>query len=147
MYNNFYAIVQPEGGWGVLLGFDMGDDDRMRRVNGRLEKQKNDLWYTPVVIVRYAATDRLRLAARAEYYGDRYGIITGITSSPQTPDGFQTFGYSLNFDYTVTPQALFRVEGKVYSSRDAIFESGRRSANTTPSRTNASLTAGLAVAF
>lgn len=142
MYHNFYTILQPEGRWGVILGFDIGADDRMRRVNGRLEKQKNDIWYTPVVIVRYAATDRLRLAARAEYYGDRYGIITGIASSPQTPDGFQTFGYSLNFDYTVTPQALFRVEGKVYSSRDAIFET-----NTTPSRTNASLTAGLAVAF
>lgn len=142
MYHNFYAILQPEGKWGVILGFDVGADDRTRRVNGRLEKTKNDIWYTPVVIVRYAATDRLRLAARAEYYDDRYGIITGIASSPQTPNGFQTFGYSLNFDYAVTPQALFRVEGRAFKSRDAIFET-----STAPGRSNASLTAGLAVAF
>lgn len=141
MYHNLYAIWQPAGKWGVTLGFDVGAD-RKPVVEGRRVGNGRYTWYTPVAIVRYAATDRLRLAARAEYYDDRDGVITGIARSPQTPNGFQTFGYSLNVDYAVAPQALFRVEGRVFNSRDAIFET-----TAGLSRTNASLTTGLALSF
>lgn len=142
MYHNLYALWQPDRRWGVIFGFDVGADDQTRRVNGRLEKKPKAFWYSPVAIVRYTATDRLRLALRVEYYDDRYGVITGIARRPQTPNGFQTLGYSVNFDYVITPQALFRVEGKRYDSRDAIFETTHGLG-----RTNTALTTSLAVNF
>jgi hypothetical protein len=141
MYHNLYAIWQP-GKVGVILGFDVGSD-RKPVVEGRRVGSGRYTWYSPVAIVRYRASDNISLAGRVEYYDDKNGVIIATG----TRNGFQTWGYSVNVDVAVTPQALFRVEGKLYNSRDAIFESGRRSASTTPSRSNASLTTSLAVAF
>lgn len=141
VYHNFYAILQP-GKVGVILGFDLGSD-RKPVLEGRRVGSGRYTWYSPVAIVRYTASDRVTLAGRAEYYDDENGVIiaTGTTN------GFKTWGYSLNFDYAITPQAVFRLEGKLYDSQDPIFESGRRSATTAPSRNNTSVTTGLAVAF
>lgn len=137
MYHNLYAIWQPAGKLGLTAGFDLGAD-RKPLVNGRRAGRGAYVWYTPTVIVRYTATDHTRLAGRVEYYDDPNGVIipTG------TPQNFRTWGYSLNFDYVVLPQALLRLEGKLYSSRDAIFE-GRNGFE----RNNISLTTSLAIGF
>jgi hypothetical protein len=136
MYHNFYAIFQP-GRFGLILGYDLGSD-RQPVLDGRRVGSGRYTWSTPVVIARYAVGPQINLAGRVEYYTDRNGVIIATG----TPNGFQTWGYSANFDVAVTPQALFRVEGKVYDSRDAIFESANGL-----SRTNASLTTSLAVSF
>ncbi len=137
-FNNFYAYINPAGKFGVILGFDIGSDRKPiisgdRRVgNGRY------IWYSPVAIARLATSERGYLAGRIEYYDDKNGVIIGTG----TPNGFQTVGYSLNYDYAIRPNALFRIEGKVYSSRDAIFETDNGL-----SKTNTSLTTSLAISF
>ncbi len=136
VYHNFYAIVQP-GKLGVILGFDLGSD-RKPVLEGRRVGQGRYTWYSPVAIVRYAASDRVNLAGRVEYYDDPSSVIIATG----TPNGFKTWGYSVNFDYAFAPQAVFRIEGKLYDSHDAIFETTAGS-----TRTNTSLTTSLAVAF
>ncbi|GAA4416117.1 porin [Nibrella viscosa] len=141
-FNNFYAIVSPaDGRFGLILGFDIGADRKPVR-NGHPNQREGTgayIWYSPVVIARLKTTGRSYLNGRIEYYDDRHGVVVGETG---TPGGFRTYGYSLGYDYAITPNALFRIEGKVYNSRDALFETaGGRS------RTNTALTTSLAVSF
>lgn len=136
-FNNFYAIINLSSKAGLILGFDVGAD-RKPIINGQRTGDGSYVWYAPVVIARFATTDRSYLAGRIEYYDDKNGVIIGTG----TPNGFQTVGYSLNYDYAIAHNALFRVEGKVYSSKDAVFET-----NSGFRKTNASLTTSLAISF
>jgi hypothetical protein len=136
-FNNFYAIINPTGKLGVILGFDTGSD-RKPVANARTGERAdigNYVWFSPVVIVRYKTSDKTYVAGRVEYYDDPNGVIIG------TPN-FQTWGYSLNYDYAILPNALFRIEGKVYDSKTAIFDTTNGTG-----RTNTSLTTSLVIGF
>lgn len=137
-FNNFYAIINPAGKLGVTLGFDVGTDRKPIVSGDRRVGPGRYVWYSPVVIARYAAGPKTYVAGRVEYYQDKNGVII----STGTPNGFQTFGYSLNYDYAILPNAVFRVEGKVYRSSDAIF-----AAKSGTGMTNTSLTTSLAISF
>ena len=78
------------------------------------------------------------MAGRVEYYDDR----TGIFIATGTPNGFKTTGYSLNLDYAPVSNAVIRLEGKMYNSKDPIFT---RAEN--PVDNNALITASFAVSF
>ena len=108
-FNNFYAIINPTGKFGLTLGFDIGSD-RKPVIADRRVGSGSYVWYSPVVIARLATSDKSYLAGRIEYYDDKMGLIIGTS----TPNGFQTFGYSLNYDYAIFPNrnaglALFRI--------------------------------------
>jgi hypothetical protein len=142
-FNNFYAIVNPQGRFGVILGFDIGTDRKPVIRAGsdqRVDGGGNYVWYSPVAIARYKTSDKSYINGRIEYYDDKNAVViaAGVPGIP----GFQTTGYSLGYDYAILPNALFRVEGKLYNSKDAIFE-GRNGL----SRSNTSLTTSLAVSF
>ena len=138
VFNNFYAIINSTGKFGVILGFDIGADRKPIISGDQRVGAGSYVWYSPVVIARLATSDKSYLAGRIEYYNDKNGVIIGTG----TANGFQTFGYSLNYDYAILPNALFRVEGKVYTSKDAIFEK-----DSGLSKTNTSLTTSLAISF
>ncbi|HPI10671.1 MAG TPA: porin [Catalimonadaceae bacterium] len=110
-FHNLYAVYQPTDALGVTLGFDFGAE----------QKSKNsgdyNTWYTPVLIIKYAMNDAMSLAVRGEYYQDKTGVIIATG----TENGFQTWGYSLNLDYKVADNVLWRIEGRGLSSRDPIF--------------------------
>lgn len=130
-FNNFYAIINPQGRFGVILGFDVGTDRRPVSINGLRDGTGPYVWYSPVVIARYKTSDKSYVNGRVEYYDDKNGVIIGIPT-------FQTMGYSLGYDYAILPNALFRLEGKVYDSRTPIFEGKQM---------NTSLTTSLAISF
>ncbi|QKZ13432.1 porin [Spirosoma sp. KUDC1026] len=139
-FNNLYAIINPTGKFGVILGFDIGAD-RKPVVDTRTGERAGSgsyIWYSPVIIARYKTSDRSYLNGRVEYYDDKNGVIIATA----TANGFQTLGYSLGYDYAILPNALFRVEGKMYDSKDAIF-----STSTGLSKSNTSLTTSLAISF
>ena len=57
------------------------------------------------------------MAGRAEYYEDKTGVIIATG----TKNGFQAFGYSLNADYAVSDNVVWRTELRNLKSKDAIF--------------------------
>ncbi len=139
-FNNLYAIINPTGKFGVILGFDIGAD-RKPVLNALADQRVGSgsyVWYSPVIIARYKTSDKSYLNGRVEYYDDKNGVIIATG----TANGFQTLGYSLGYDYAVLSNALFRFEGKVYDSKDAIF-----STSTGLSKTNVSFTTSLAISF
>ncbi len=127
IYHNLYLQYQATRKLGLIAGFDLGTD--------RDAKGKTGLWYTPVLILRYGLSDRMRAAIRAEYFHDPRQIVifTG------TSGGFRTSGLSCNLDADLSKNLLFRVEVKYLQSRDAIFEN--------QSRHNWSVTAGLSASL
>ena len=131
-YHNFYGIFNLTKAFGITLGFDYGTQ---QKVKGNSEKNKV---LSPVVIARYVFTSKLALAGRVEYYQDKNGVII----STGTQNGFKTTGYSMNIDYSPVPNAVVRLEGKVYDSKDKIFERNLSNVNY-----NAAITAGIAVSF
>ncbi|KAA8485300.1 putative OmpL-like beta-barrel porin-2 [Arcticibacter tournemirensis] len=131
-YNNFYGIFQLNEKLGLIAGFDYGIQQK--------EKGSNDYNHiiSAVGILRYQVAAKLAMATRIEYYQDGDGMII----STGTPHGFKTTGYSLNIDYSPVTNALVRLEGKVYDSKDKIFQSGDAVVNH-----NALVTASIAISF
>lgn len=133
VFHDFYGIFQLNKRVGLTLGFDTGWEENPA------EGRAPYFWYSPVLIGKIALNDRFALALRAEYYSDENGVIVATGSE----HGFQTFGFSANLDVQVHKNALWRIEGKLFSSRDAVF----LDAGNHPSKSNAALTTALAVWF
>lgn len=110
-FHNLYATYQLSQEFGCTVGFDMGAQQKKRG------SSQYDVWYTPVLIARYAPHDKLSFAARGEYYRDKAGVIIASESK----NGFQTVGYSLNADYAIVPNVLWRAEFRNLINKDAIF--------------------------
>jgi hypothetical protein len=131
-FHNFYTQMQLTSKFGITAGFDLGTE--------QVAKGSHDYntWYSPVLIARYLPTEKFAVAARGEYYSDRHGVII----STGTPNGFQTWGYSLNFDYSITENAMWRIEGRGFSGKDKTFVK-----ENTMSKDNFFITTSLAISF
>lgn len=131
-FNDVYGIFNITDRFSLIAGCDYGLE--------QTAKGSSDMnsWFSPIAIARYAFSDKIALAGRYEYYDDENGVII----STGTPNGFKTSGYSLNFDVAPVSNVLFRVEGKLYSSKDDIF-----SKNGEAKSSNVAVTTSLAVSF
>ena len=131
-YHNFYLLLHPTDKFGITLGFDYCMEQKSKG------SSEYNMLYSPVVILRYQCFNKLAIAVRGEYYNDENGIIIATG----TPNGFQTSGYSLNLDYKLLENAIWRVEFRGLSSKDDIFLS-----DNTPTSQNYFVTTSLAIAF
>lgn len=111
-FNNLYGQFQLSEKFALIAGFDIGMQQESKGSNSY------DIWLSPVVIGQYQINEKWKTALRAEYYQDRTGIII----STSTPNGFQTTGFSWNFDYLPNANVICRVEGRLLNSIDQIFQ-------------------------
>lgn len=131
-FNNLYGQFRLSGKTSLTTGFDIGAQQKTKG------SSDHDIWFSPVVIAQYKPTPKIQLAARGEYYSDENGVIIATG----TPNGFQTFGYSANFDYIVSDNVMFRLEARSLNSKDAIF-----TRNDNPTGTNVFITTSMAISF
>jgi hypothetical protein len=131
-YQNFYALLQATDKFRITLGFDYCTEQKSKG-----SSDYNSL-YSPVLILRYQCCKKTAIAVRGEYYKDKAGILIATG----TPNGFQTFGYSLNLDYKISDNILWRTEGRVLNSKDKIFLSDKKADNK-----NLFVTTSLAISF
>lgn len=131
-FNNFYAQFDLSKKVGIIAGFDVGLEQKLKH------SSEYNTWYSPVLIVRYLPTSKLRLAARAEYYSDEKQIIVYTGTS----NGYQTQGYSLNVDYLPIENVMFRLEARTFKSKDDVFQLNNKASNM-----NYFFTTALAIAF
>lgn len=115
-YNNFYGIFQVNDKFGLIAGVDIG-----REQVSKGSSDKNTV-YSPVAIIKFTPNDKWAIAVRGEYYSDSKEIII----STGTPNGFNTFGASVNVDRNITGNVVWRTEFRTLHSKDAVFtgESG-----------------------
>ena len=131
-FHNVYGIFQLTQKFGLTAGFDFGSEKKTEGSSG------SNTWYTPVLIARFSPTEKIRIAARGEYYSDKSGVII----STGTPNGFKTFGYSLNLDYLPVENVVWRIEARDLNSKDAIFTH-----DDSPKSQNYFITTSVALAF
>lgn len=131
-FHNFYAQIQLNEKFGLTAGFDIGAQQKSK------ESSDYNTWYTPILIAKYSPTEKISIAARGEYYRDANGVIIATN----TPNGFQTYGYSLNLDYTILNNIVWRIEGRGFTSKDEIFTLDKQ-----PTTQNYFVTTSLAVSF
>ena len=126
-FHNVYLQYLPTSQVSVLLGFDMGSD--------KYNMKEYGIWYTPVLILRYSINDKSSIAMRGEYYMDKRQVLIATNSI----NGFQVSGVSANVDHKINRNAIFRIEGKMYSSKDRLFGNAFRA--------NFSMTTTMSVKF
>jgi Putative beta-barrel porin-2, OmpL-like. bbp2 len=131
-FHNFYGIFNVTSKFGITAGFDIGSEQKVKRSSSM------NTWYSPVVILKYTVSSKWAIAARGEYYYDKYGVI--IASG--TPNGFQTAAFSFNLDYAPVKNAFIRLEARTLNSKDNVFKKGNAFVNT-----NSFITASIAVSF
>ena len=131
-FHNFYGQFQLHEKFGLIVGFDIG---AQQKSEGR---SAYNTWYSPVLIAQYSPTGKINIAARGEYYSDADGVII----STGTINGFQTYGYSLNLDYNIRDNVMWRIEGRAFSSKDEIFTLDNQ-----PSTQNYIVATALAISF
>ena len=131
-FNDFYGQLKVTKKMNLVTGFDIGVQQVQK------ESDQYAVWFSPIVIVQYKPMEKIQLAARAEYYCDEKEVI--ITTG--TANGFKTYGVSLNFDYLLRDNVIFRVEGRTLKSKDAIF-----SQDNNPTTKNFAITTSLAYSF
>lgn len=132
-FHNLYATFLVDDRWGITAGLDIGFEQRIKG------STKYNNWYTPLLIVKYKLSQQVAFAVRGEYYSDKNGVII----SSNTPNGFRVFGYSLNADYYILPNLVWRTEIKNLNSKDAIFSDRDKDLN----RSNISAISSIAVSF
>lgn len=118
-FNNFYFQSKIIKKFGLIAGFDIGAQQAKK------DSSAYYIWYSPVLIINYALTEKWSVAARGEYYDDENGVIVPTS----TPNGFKTGGISLNIDYSPFNNVLWRLEGRWLNSADKIFAKQNRFIN------------------
>ncbi len=118
-FHNFYGIFQLSDAFAITTGFDIGVEQKQKG------SSNYNTWYTPVLMAKMNANAKNSIAARLEYYSDPSGVIIATA----TPNGFKTWGYSVNYDHAISNQALWRIEARGFSASDRIFEKNGHTSN------------------
>lgn len=113
-FHNFYSQIDVSKKLGLILGFDIGAQQNLPN------QQKLNLWYSPVVIVAFKPTEKYAIAVRGEYYSDKHEIMVDTN----TASGFRVWSGTLNLDYHISKDVLWRVEFRSFHSPKAIFTDG-----------------------
>ncbi len=131
-FHNLYGLFHITEKFHVTAGLDYGMEEKANGSDGF------NSWYSPVIIVKVNLNNTWSITGRGELYYDEYGVIipTG------TENGFQTTGYSINFDCRVRENAVWRVEGRILNSKDDIFVKESDMVNS-----NTFITTSLAISF
>lgn len=131
-YHDLYAIIKFNENLSLITCFDIGIQQKSKGSSAY------DLWYSPVLVVKYGFNEKSGIAVRGEYYSDKNEVVV----STGTPFGFQNWGYSLNYDYNINKHIVWRIEARGFKSPNEIF-----SLKGKPVKSNYCLTSAFAIAF
>lgn len=110
-FHNLYGQFQVSDKFALIAGLDVGAQQKEKGSDAF------NMWYSPVFIAKFSPTEKVSIAARGEYYNDEKGVIIAT----ETENGFKTFGASINVDYNILPNLVWRTEVKTLNSKDEIF--------------------------
>ena len=110
-FHNLYAQFQFNEKWGLISGFDMGAQKNTKNSHSLT------YWLSPVVIAQYKPTPKLAFAGRVEYYHDPEETMISVQPFYE----FFTWGYSLNVDYRILENVLWRTELRSLNSDNAVY--------------------------
>lgn len=131
VYNHFYVKHQASEKFHYTLGFDHATQEP-------ISSNQTETFYFVTIIAQYRFSEKFSLAWRFEQADDNAQILI----STNTTEGFVGQVYAINFNYHISENAMFRVEGKLYDTDGEIFIEGPEASNS-----NQLIVGSLAVRF
>lgn len=113
-FHDFYAISELSDKFSLLFGFDIGVEQQSKG------SSEYNMWYVPTLLAKYDVSPKFSIGARLEHYSDENEVIISTNDG----NGFSLLGYSLNLDFQLTEQFLFRLEGRSLHNQRAIYTVG-----------------------
>jgi hypothetical protein len=110
-FHNFYSQISLTSRLGLILGLDMGMQQSQPSAS------EYDTWVSPVLIAKVQLSDKINLSGRLESYSDPNEVIV----TTENTDGFQTLSTSLNLDWKLAQNVLWRSEYRYFSADEAYF--------------------------
>ena len=117
-YQNFILKWKQNAQWSFLSAFDFGTQSQQNN-------DGVDTWQSLTFTARYTLHEDHHLASRISYYNDPHqtNISTG------TANGFQVGDISLNYDFNLMKNFLWRTEVRAFKSKDKIYPTDSSSKN------------------
>jgi hypothetical protein len=113
IFNDFYATWSVSKKVQMTIGFDIGYQSPRAESN----RSSDDIWYSPVLLLRFKPTEQWAMVFRTEYFYDPYSVIVAT----ETPNGFQVGGSSVTLEFIPIPNTSLRLESRWFESVDKIF--------------------------
>ena len=110
-FNNFYTNYKASDKLEFQFVFDVGAEQSAEGSN------KHYFWWSPNILAKYHFTPKFSTAGRVEYFDDSKDIMTFGGGQR-----FQIWGASLNFDYLINKNLMWRLEFRNLQSKDPIFQ-------------------------
>lgn len=108
-FHNMYAQYQVNEKIGILGEVNIGFENS--------DTQNDAKWYSLAALARLKCSTNKDIVLRTELYKDSKNIIV----STNAPNGFKVFSTSLNFNYWIQNNSVFKIEAKYLRSPDNIF--------------------------
>lgn len=110
-FHNLYGIARVSNELGITAGIDVGAEQNS------VASTDNKFWYTPVILIHYRPELTHRFTIRVEYFND----VNEAIISTGAGNGARVVGSSANYDYVISDNALWRIEGRGLWDEDDIF--------------------------
>lgn len=110
-FHDFYTTFKPSDKWEFDFVFDIGMEQSERG------SKNYNAWWSPNLIAKYYFTPKFSTAGRIEYYHDPKNVM-GFVDDGQK---YNIWGASVNFDYLMNRNMMWRLEFRNLKSKDAIF--------------------------
>ena len=110
-FNNFYTNYKASDKLEFQFVFDVGAEQSAEGSN------KHYFWWSPNILAKYHFTPKFSTAGRVEYFDDSKDIMTFGGGQR-----FQIWGASVNFDYLINKNLMWRLEFRNLQSKDPIFQ-------------------------
>lgn len=114
-YTNLFAKI-PHGRFTFAPMLDLGWGEKYRQGN---EGKYWAPWQSYGLIIRYAMGEKNAVAARYDRTHDPNNIIPELVTT--TPNGWQSRGYTLTYEYLISKFATYRLEGNYEKSEDPVY--------------------------
>lgn len=129
-FHNFYAQIDVSEIISVIAGWDYG----VQEIPDQSNEKNFASWNVFTVVAQARVNEKLRTGLRYELLDDPDQIVVFMDDFP-----ISLQGYSLNVDYNLSSNLLFRMEGRYFRSSQQVFENSEKS--------NFALTASMALTF
>jgi len=119
-FNNFILKTKLSPALSLSLSSDLGFQKKVGTGDF-------SIWYVETLLTQLRLSETLTLGGRLEYFHDKDQVVVRTS----TPEGFQTFGASLNLDWQPESYLMLRNEIRGLFSKDSVFagKSGPKNSN------------------
>lgn len=112
-YSDVYALWNPSSKISLNACVYGGLQKRTEDKNN-----KKSYWWQANTSFRYTFSEHHSLSARVEYFNDEDGVIVQPVTNVS---GFNSFSESLCYNWNITKQVMFRLEGRYFQSGKNVY--------------------------